>query len=126
MSPPNLHATLLGLTVLLVCQLAGELISHGLGIPVPGPVIGLVLLLAGLQLRGRRDPLDAVADGLLRYLPLLFVPAGVGVVRYRALIADEWPAIVATLLVSTAIALVTTGLCMQRLLRGSGRSADER
>ena len=122
----NLNSALSGLMVLLVCQLAGELISHGLGLPVPGPVIGLMILLAALEIRGRRDNLDAVADGLLRHLPLLFVPAGVGVVRYRSLIAREWPAIVATLLASTAITVVVAGTCMQLMIGRVWRRDHER
>ena len=108
-----------GLTVLLLCQLAGELISRGLDVAVPGPVIGLALLFCGLSLRGRRPAeLDAVADRLLANLTLLFVPAGVGVVQYGALIAEEWLAIGVALVGSTVVTIVVTARVLPLLLRG--------
>lgn len=73
-----------GLIVLLVCQLVGELVVRGLGIPFPGPIVGLLLLLAILEVRRPRgdSPLVKGPETLLRYLPLLYVPVGVGVVAY--------------------------------------------
>ncbi len=78
----------LGFAILLVCQLLGEIASRGLGLPIPGPVLGLVLLVAGLAVWGRTrsdaevaaSPVAKVGDGLLGNLGLFFVPAGVGVI----------------------------------------------
>ena len=67
------------LTVILGCQLAGELIAAAAGLPLPGPVLGMVILFAGLMFRGLPRGLATVADALLGNLSLLFVPAGVGV-----------------------------------------------
>jgi holin-like protein len=98
-----------GLTVLLTCQMAGELISRALETAVPGPVIGLVILFASLCVAGRRPAeLDRVADGLLGNLALLFVPAGVGVIRYGSLIAQQWLPICVALFGSTVITLAVT------------------
>ena len=67
------------LTLILVCQLAGELVSGGLHLPVPGPVIGMVVLFIYLMVRGGvSQTMGKTADGLLSHLSLLFVPAGVG------------------------------------------------
>ena len=97
------------LTLLFVCQLAGEATVHALGLAFPGPVLGMGLFFAGLLAVGRTGAdLDAVADGILRNLSLLFVPAAVGVVQQAGLIAANWLAIVAALLVSTAATLVVT------------------
>jgi holin-like protein len=82
-----------GFAALLLCQLAGEIAARGLSLPVPGPVLGLGLLVCGLAVARRRgvpDPdrgeVGRVADGLVANLALLFVPAGVGVVQYLDLI----------------------------------------
>ena len=120
----------MGFAILLVCQLAGEVVSRGFGLPVPGPVLGLVLLVIGLLFwgRGRDDAAVAasavsrVSDGLLTHLALLFVPAGVGVVEYGGLLKAEALPLAAALLVSTAITLVVTVLVfvgVARLLRRS-------
>lgn len=67
------------LTLILVCQLIGEVMVAATGLPVPGPVFGMLLLLGWLFLRGGvSKSVGRVADGLLAHFSLLFVPAGVG------------------------------------------------
>lgn len=106
------------LTILLVCQLAGEALARAANLSLPGPVIGLVLLLAILFVRRGVPPaLRTTSQGLLANLGLLFVPAGVGVVTQLDALGRDWVAIVASLLVSTAAGLLATGWVMQRLLR---------
>ncbi|MFN4011700.1 MAG: CidA/LrgA family protein [Pannonibacter sp.] len=106
------------LTVILVCQLAGELIVVGLGLPMPGPVIGMILLFAGLVIRGGiPEGMTRVGDAFLSNLSLLFIPAGVGVVLHMGLIAREAQALGAALFGSTLIAIAVTGLLMHWLTR---------
>ncbi len=106
------------LTVLVSCQFAGEVIARAARIPLPGPVIGLVLLLVILVVRGGPDePLRETSNSLLRYLSLLFVPAGVGIVTQLDALARDWVAIAAAILVSTALALAVTGWLVQVLSR---------
>ncbi len=110
------------LTTLLLCQLAGEVAARALNLPVPGPVIGMVLLFAGLLLRGREAPaaLNGVADGLLGNLGLLFVPAGVGVILYLPVLARDWAPISLAVLGGTLAAIALTGRLAQALLRRLG------
>lgn len=106
------------ITVLLVCQLAGEVISRLAGLPIPGPVIGMVLLFAGLLIRGGiPGRLEGVANTILSHLSLLFIPAGVGVIVHLHLIGREWLPISVALVLGTAITLAVTGLVMERLVR---------
>lgn len=116
-----------GLAVLLVFQLAGEVLTHLLSLPVPGPVVGMVLLLVVLELRRpMSDGLRTVSGGLLATLSLLFVPAGVGIVQHLPRLASEWVALTAALLVSTAATLATTGWIASRLLRRPAVPGGER
>ena len=104
------------LTILVVCQLIGEVIAQASGLPLPGPVIGLMLLLAGLTLAGGPDrELETTSRGLLQHLILLFVPAGVGIITQLDVLRRDWLPIVAALLVSTTLALLVTALVMQWL-----------
>lgn len=97
------------LTLLFLCQLAGEVAVRLLGVTFPGPVLGMGLLFGGLMLRGHAGPaLDGVADTLLRNLSLLFVPAAVGVVQQAGLISANWLAISAALVISTVLTLMVT------------------
>ncbi|NYG58820.1 holin-like protein [Nocardioides daedukensis] len=111
-----------GMMWLLGCQLVGEVISRGLDLPVPGPVLGMVLLFIVLQVR--RPPADAnvlrTSDALLRHLQLLFIPAGVGVVTYLAVLRDDALPIVGGLFLSWLLGLVTVGWLVVLLVRGKG------
>ncbi|CAN5403858.1 CidA/LrgA family protein [soil metagenome] len=117
------------LSLILLCQLAGEVAVRGLALPMPGPVLGLLVLLALLLVRDRfallavgplRDQgVEKVSKGLLAHLSLLFVPAGVGVVQKLDLIAAHGIAIIIILAVSvlvTLLATVATFLIASRLL----------
>lgn len=107
------------LTILLVCQLAGEVIARLFKLPIPGPVVGMMLLFAGLVIRrGIPENLEKTGTTLLSHLSLLFIPAGVGVTVHLKLLADEWLPIVVALIVSTVVTLAVTGLVMQALARG--------
>lgn len=106
------------LAILLGFQLVGEVAVRWSGVPVPGPVVGMVLLFLALQ--GRKilpDPLRATAETLLSHLSLLFVPAGVGIVQYGALLAKEWLPLVVALVSSTLITVAVTALVMKAVVR---------
>jgi holin-like protein len=107
------------LTFLICCQFMGEVIARGTGLPLPGPVIGLVLLLGFLILRDRTpDPhLSGTAGWLLRHFGLLFVPAGVGVITQLDVLGSNWLALLVAIPVSTLLGLIVTGWVMQRLAR---------
>ncbi|MGA2125197.1 MAG: CidA/LrgA family protein [Xanthobacteraceae bacterium] len=112
------------LATLLLCQLAGEIAARGLGLPVPGPVIGMVLLFVALLLRHERDTPEAlgrVADGLLGNLGLLFIPAGVGVILYLPLLARDWAPISLAIVLGTLASIAVTGRLAQSLLRHLSR-----
>ena len=102
----------------MLCQFAGELIARGTGLPLPGAVVGLALLLAILIVRnGPSADLRDTSNGLLRHLSLLFVPAGVGIVTELDALERDWLPILVAIPVSTAVTLAVTGWTMQRLLR---------
>ena len=107
-------------TLILVCQLVGELLTTALRLPVPGPVIGMVLLFCFLIFRGKiPSDLEKTSDNLLGNLSLLFVPAGVGVMlHFKLLQADMLPIGIA-LIVSTVLTIAVTALLMTWLGRGS-------
>ncbi len=113
------------LTVLLVCQLAGEVIARASGIPLPGPVIGMAILFLGLMIRGGvPEPLQQTTKAILDHLSLLFVPAGVGVMLYLPLIADEWLPISSAIIVGTLVTIAATAWVMAAVLKRSEARDD--
>ena len=108
---------LAAVTLLLVYQLVGEVAVIALRLPVPGPVVGMALLFVTLIVRGTvADEFRDVANGLLRHLSLLFVPAGVGVMAHLARLEDEWLPISVSLVLSTLLTIAVTALVMRWLL----------
>nr|MBV6628894.1 CidA/LrgA family protein [Oceanococcus sp. HetDA_MAG_MS8] len=100
-----------GLVALLSAQLLGEILSAALGLPVPGPVIGLIVLFVWLCLRGGpSNELSQTAHTLLRYLPLLLIPPCVGLMDHLDLLAMHAELLLAIILGTTALSLVLSGL----------------
>ncbi|MEO7400180.1 MAG: CidA/LrgA family protein [Polaromonas sp.] len=110
-----------GMAWLLVFQSIGELLARGLALPLPGPVIGMLLLLMGLRFHAVREPVSACADFLLSHLSLLFVPVGVGVMTHIPLLGQYGVRMLAVLLLSTLAGLGVTALSLH-LMRDRGNA----
>jgi len=108
-----------GLAILLCLQLAGEVLSRLLALPLPGPVIGLALLLCVLIVRPSLiGHVEGGSDALLAHLSLLFIPAGVGVLVHIDRLDGALVGVALTLGISTLLGMTVTALTLQRLMRG--------
>lgn len=106
------------LALLVVCQFAGEVAARAARLPIPGPVLGLLLLLAVFAFSGGpNEAMRSTSSGLLRHLSLLFVPAGVGVITQLDATSRDWLAIGVAVVVSTVLGLGVTAVLMQRLCK---------
>ena len=110
--------------IILLYQLIGELFQKFFGLSIPGPVIGLVLLLLTLLLIQKRQRVVPIkedlfnsAEILLNYLPLLFIPVGVGVVMHLSLLEDNLASVVFVIILGTLSTLALTGYIMEKILR---------
>jgi len=113
-------------TILLICQLIGEVITRLFQWSVPGPVLGMVILFCALLVRGNvPEEMNIVTGGLLQNLSLLFVPAGVGVMLHAQLLARNWAALSLALVLSAAITIAVTGLVMRWAARQTERKRAE-
>lgn len=109
---------LAAISTLLLFQFIGETLATVTHVPVPGPLIGMVLLLAWLMVRGGPSvELERFGRSLLSWLALLFVPAATGLVTGLRLLEADWWRIALAIAVSTALGLATTGWLMDRLTR---------
>ena len=87
----------------------GEIAARSGLLRLPAPVTGLILLYAELAVRGKLpDDLGVLADRLLQFLGMLFVPAGVGVIAYLDVLKAEALPILAAVIGGTAITLFVT------------------
>ena len=104
------------LTLILTCQLIGEVTVSATGLPVPGPVLGMVLLFLFLSVRGSvPEDLSAVSGALLGNLSLMFVPAGVGVMVHFELLGNDAIPLSAAIVGSTVLTIAITALVMKTL-----------
>lgn len=107
---------ILHLTTLLLFQLIGETLTRGFGLVVPGPVLGMALLLLFFVACPKAaKAIQPTAQGLLSHLSLLFVPAGVGIVSHLDRLGTQGPAIFLVLLLSTALSIAAGALVFSRL-----------
>jgi holin-like protein len=114
-----------GLLQLLVFQGIGELLARFVVPVVPGPVLGLVALLAWLRAHGRvGEGLDTVAGAFSRHLGLLFVPAAVGVVMFVPQLREQLPGLLLAL-VASVVATIAVSAWLLKVLspREDGGSA---
>jgi putative effector of murein hydrolase LrgA (UPF0299 family) len=107
-----------GITLLLIYQLIGEVTARLGKLPIPGPVLGMLLLFISLLVRDSlADTIEPATAALLSHLSLLFVPAGVGVMAHWEQIGNDWLPIAVSLVLSTLLTLALTSLFMQMLIR---------
>ncbi|WP_320837990.1 CidA/LrgA family protein [Zhongshania sp.] len=109
---------LAGFLTLLGCQLVGEFVQRTLNLPLPGPVIGMLLLFCGLCIRGSvPKDLESGSQKLIELLPLLLMAPAAGVFFLGAGFADQWPAFIAAVSLGTVCTLVFCGLLIRFLQR---------
>ena len=108
---------LTGLALLLALQAVGEALAHALSLALPGPVLGLALLLPLLAWAPVRTPVAAAAELLLAHLSLLFVPVGVGVVMHLPVVAAHGIGLAVALVGSTWIGMAVTAAVLRALLK---------
>lgn len=107
--------------LVLFCLLLGEGIVYTTGIKVPPSILGMLFLFLFLKVGIYKESwIKEIAELLLKYLPLFFVPAGVGIMAYLGKIAQNWVGILTASLISFLLVLVVTGWTHQ-VLRNLGK-----
>ena len=113
-----------GLAWLLVLQLVGEVLARAFSLPLPGPVIGMLLLMPALGWRPLREPVTEAARFLLAHLSLLFVPVGVGVITHLDVLRQHGLGLLAVIALSTWIGLAVSALTLRALMRSRADEAE--
>jgi putative effector of murein hydrolase LrgA (UPF0299 family) len=117
-----MFSLLLAFATLILFQLAGEVVVRWLSLPLPGAVVGMVLLFIALVVRGgdAPAPLRRVSSGLLQHLMLLLTPIVAGVVMHTERVSREWLPFLVSNAVGGAVTLVVTALVLGAMLRRQG------
>jgi holin-like protein len=116
-----------GFAILLACQFCGELLVRVTGWPVPGNVLGMLLLLLALMLElVSVEWVSQAAELLLSHMAVFFIPVGVAVMLHFELLTREWLPILAATVISTFLVIAVTGLVAGHLAgeRRTGEGDD--
>lgn len=107
-----------GFVILLACQLIGEIFVEIFSVPIPGSVVGMLVLFLGLMFGGRVPAgLRFASEGLLKCLPLFLVPAGVGLMNYFGVLSEYWVGLSVALFISTLVTMVFVAILIKCLSR---------
>lgn len=115
-----------GLAVVLLCQLIGEIFAYMTHLPVPAPVVGLVLLFGFFLVRDRwewlpfslrSEEIDKTCETLVQQMALLFVPAGVGIVQRLGILQANVLGVLAIIVVTTAFSITVTAFTFRFVSR---------
>ena len=105
-------------------QLLGEALVQALGLPLPGPLVGMLMLFGALVVRGQvPEALRETSGELLRHMMLLFIPAVAGVMMHFGRVGQEWLPFLGAGLIGAAITLAVTALTLRWMLRKTGAGA---
>lgn len=115
-------AVLYAFLALLVLQWVGEVLVQAFGLPLPGALVGALLLLVGLLLLGRLPKaLEQTSGALLQNLMLLFIPIVAGVMLHFERIASEWLPFLASGIGGAVLTLLVTAAVFRWMLQRSGQ-----
>ncbi len=118
-------AVLYAFLALLVLQWVGEVLVQALGLPLPGALVGALLLLVGLLLLGRLPKaLEQTSGALLQNLMLLFIPIVAGVMLHFERIASEWLPFLASGIGGAVLTLLVTAAVFRWMLQRSGQKTE--
>ncbi|TXE09532.1 CidA/LrgA family protein [Gelidibacter salicanalis] len=96
----------------------GELINYALDIPIPGNILGMLLIFIALKLNIiQLKTLKPASDLLLKYMVLFFVPYGVGLMSYYDFIESYWVILSVAAVFTTLITLYITAIIQQKMER---------
>jgi putative effector of murein hydrolase LrgA (UPF0299 family) len=116
---------LVAITVLFIMQILGVAIARLTGVPLPGPLIGMLLLLAALLLLGRvPQGMRDTCHHALKHLMLLFIPPTAGIMLYLGPLEREWIPFLVACIVAAALTLVVTGLTLRWMLGRDGKTTS--
>lgn len=115
---PSGGVMLLTLAILCFFQALGEWVSVLSGLPIPGPVLGMVFLFITLLLKpGLNHHIAAASEQLLKSMMVMFIPVCVGIMTSYTLLKGQWLALVVAIVISTVLAMAVGALVMHKVMK---------
>ena len=101
------------LIILIICFI-GEVLSKVIHLPLPGSIIGMILLFICL-ISGiiKLEMIDEISKFLLDHLAFFFIPAGVGLLAYIGILKKNILPILVICFTTTFLVMIVTGWTVQ-------------
>ncbi|MBW7475839.1 CidA/LrgA family holin-like protein [Paenibacillus oenotherae] len=111
--------------ILYLFYLAGEWVQELLSLTLPGSILGLLLLWAALLCKLLPAKwIDSGANFIQSYLPLIFIPATIGIMNYFNIFAGKGMLLILVVIASTLITMVAAGYTSQFIVRLAGKGKE--
>ncbi len=104
--------------IILTITFFGEILHELLPVPIPAGIYGIVLLFSALKLRIIRvEQVKDASSFLIQIMPLMFIPAAVGLIETWGILKNSWARFSFVTVVSSVIVLAASGLATQGVIR---------
>lgn len=114
-------------TIILTISLLGEVLHYIIPLPVPASIYGLLLMLAALMTGVvKRDSVREAGAFLVEIMPVMFIPAAVGLLEAWGVLRPVWLPVAVITVVSTVLVMGVSGLVTQFVVRRDERRKGER
>ncbi|NLK93684.1 MAG: CidA/LrgA family protein [Clostridiales bacterium] len=100
--------------IILGIYLVGEFLSKFFSLPIPGNILGMIILLILLCCKIiKLEQIETISNFFLDHLSFFFIPAGVGLLASAGIIKDIWYKLIIVCIVTTIIVIASTGITVQ-------------
>lgn len=107
------------LMIVLIAYFLGMVLQSLLNLPIPGTVLGLILLFIALCTGiVKVEMIEDICDVLISHMSFLFVPAGVGLMVSFGVLKGKWIPFIIIIIVSTILVWIVTAYVVAFLRKG--------
>lgn len=113
--------------IILFVSFLGELLHAMIPLPIPASVYGLILMLSALRTGILKlNQVKETAGFLIEIMPVMFIPAAVGLLESWPFLRPVWIPVIVITLVSTVIVMAVTGRITQKMIQKDKRNGDKK
>ena len=112
--------------IILAVSFVGELLNYAIPLSIPASIYGLVLMFVCLCMKWiTLEDVKETAVFLIEIMPLMFIPAAVGLITSWDIIRSKLLAYAAITVISTLLVMLVSGYVTDWMLKGEKKGEDK-
>lgn len=112
--------------IIIAFSFLGELLHYCLPLPIPASIYGIVVLFLAMELKWIKvKDIRETSSFLIAIMPVMFVPAAVGLIDSWKAIGDSWFQYIVVTVLSTFIVMMVSGYATQMVIRKSKKDKKQ-